>query len=134
MVAVGFTLAGDAMTFALWGFVWYPGGETLAKLFWITVNTLALSLAAGGMVGFIVGNRYRGTVAGVVAALCYATVMIAGLMARYELDLAFGLFRVSHDPVGFILTGMLPALVCAPFYGWLLHSRVGQSLLSRLGL
>ena len=133
-VAAVFTVAGEAMVFIVWELVHYPGGDVTAKLLWVTLAAMVLAAAIGFMVGFIVGGRYHGTVAAVVSSFCYATVLIAGILISYEIDMAKNLFGVRRDPELFVLTGILPAILTAPLYGWLLHSNLGKALLSRIGL
>lgn len=133
-VAAAFTVPGEAMAFVYWGVVLYPGGDLATKLLWTAASGVGITVAIGLMVGFIVGGRYEGTIAGVISSFCYATVLIAATLISYEVDVAMDLFGVRHDPMRFVLTGVVPAFLTAPIYGWLLHGDAGEALLSRIGL
>jgi len=93
-----------------------------------------MAVAIGAMTGFVVGNRYKGAIAAVLSAFCYAMVWIAGILIGFELDMKFDLFESDESPLSYILAVTIPALLTAPLYGWLLHSGLGRDLLARLGL
>jgi predicted MFS family arabinose efflux permease len=133
-VATGFTVAGEAMVFVYWGLILHPGGDVVDKLIWTTTCAIGMGGTTGLMAGFIVGERYEGTVAAIISALCYVIVLAAGILVSYKIDTALDLFGVTHDPQLFILTGVVPTLLTAPLYGWLLHGNAGRALLSRIGL
>jgi len=133
-VATAFAVAGEAMVFVYWGLILHPGGEVMDKLFWAVACAVGMGGATGLLVGFVVGTRYKGTVAASLSGFCYVIVLAAGILVSYEADAAVDLFGVRHDPLLFILTGVVPTLLTAPLYGWLLHSITGRALLSRIGL
>ena len=133
-LAAVFMVAGAAMLFVLWGVVLHPDGDSAARLLWAIANAIVMAAAIGLMVGFIVGERYKGGIAMVVSSFCYATVLVAGILVNYEIDLTNDLFGFRRDPALFVQTIVLPAILTAPLYGWLLHGNPGKALLARLGL
>lgn len=133
-LAAVFTVPGQAMMFVYWGVVLYPDGDIVAKLLWTAASGIGMAVAIGLMVGFIVGGRYEGAIAGVISSFCYATVLIAAILIIYEVDVARDLFEVWRNPMLFVLTAVVPIFLTAPLYGWLLHSDFGKSLLARFGL
>ena len=133
-LAAVFTVAGETMVVVLWGLVLFPGGSILAKLLSAGAAAIIMAVGIGLMVGFVVGGRFKGPVAAVVSSLCYATVLAAGILISYEIDMAIDIFGVRRDPTLFVLTGIVPAILSAPLYGWLLHGDLGKDLLARLGL
>jgi hypothetical protein len=133
-LAAVFTVPGQAMMFVFWGIVLYPDGDMAAKLLWTAASGVGMAVAIGLMVGFIVGGRYEGAIAGVISSFCYATVLIAAILISYKIDVALDMFGVRRDPKLFVLTGVVPTLLTTPLYGWLLHSDFGKSLLARIGL
>lgn len=132
--AAVFTVPSEAMVYVLWGMVLYPDGNIVAKLIWTAVDAVVMALAIGLMVGFIVGQRYEGAVAAVISSFCYAIVLFGGILIGYEIEMEMDLFGVQHDTELFVLTSIVPALLTAPLYGWLLHSKAGKALLVRVGL
>lgn len=133
-LAAIFTVVGETMMFVLWGMVLYSEGDVLARLLWAVVDAFAMSAVIGLMVGFIVGGRYNGAVAGVISSFCYATVLVAGILICFELDIVLGLFGIRNNPKLYIITVLLATLLSTPLYGWLLHSDKGKALFSRIGL
>lgn len=133
-LAAVFTVPGEAMLFVFWGMVLYPDGDMVAKLLWTAASGVGTAVAIGLMVGFIVGGRYEGTIAGIISSFCYATVLVAAILISYEVDVALDVFGVRRDPMGFVLTGVVPTFLTTPLYGWLLHGKAGKALLSRIGL
>jgi len=133
-LAAVFTVSGEAMLFMYWLGTRYPDGDILANLFWTFASGVGMALAIGLMVGFIVGGRYEGLIAGVISSFCYATVLIAAILIIYEADVAMDLFEVRRNPMLFVLTAVVPIFLTAPLYGWLLHSDFGKALLTRIGL
>lgn len=134
VLAAFFALPGAAITFVFWGLVVSSGGDVRAKLLYAVASGVGETVAVGFMVGFIVSGRYEGMIAGVISSLCYATVLIAATLICYEIDMALNLFGVPRDPGLFFMTSVVPALLTAPLYGWLLHGRMGKALFARLGL
>jgi hypothetical protein len=51
-----------------------------------------------------------------------------------EVDVALDIFGARQDPKLFVLVGVVTAFATAPIYGWLLQSRLGNAMLSRIGL
>jgi hypothetical protein len=133
-VATAFTVAGEAMIFAYWGLFLHPEGDVLTKLFWTAACGIGMGAATGLLVGFVVGARYRGTVAANLSAFCYVIVLAAGILISYEADAVANLFRVRQYPFHFLMTGVVPTLLTAPLFGWLLHSTRGKRILKRVGL
>ncbi|MEN8197684.1 MAG: hypothetical protein ABFS30_14405 [Pseudomonadota bacterium] len=133
-LAAVFTVPGEAMMFVYWGAVRYPDGDIMAKLLWAAAVGIGMAVAIGLMVGFVVGGRYEGTIAGVISSFCYATVLIAALLISYEVYVALDMFEVRRDPMRFVLSGVVPTLLTTPLYGWLLHGKAGKALFSRIGL
>ena len=133
-LAAVFTVPGEAMLFVFWGMVLYPDGDMVAKLLWTAASGVGTAVAIGLMVGFIVGGRYEGTIAGIISSFCYATVLVAAILISYEVDVALDVFGARRDPMLFVLTGFVPTFLTAPLYGWLLHGKAGKALLSRIGL
>ena len=133
-LAAVFTVPGEAMLFVFWAMVLYPDGDMVAKLLWTAASGVGTAVAIGLMVGFVVGGRYEGTIAGIISSFCYATVLVAAILISYEVDVALDVFGVRRDPMRFVLTGVVPTFLTAPLYGWLLHGNAGKALLSRIGL
>lgn len=134
VLAAVFTVPGEGILFVYWGVMLYPGGDIVAQLIWTAASGIGTAVAIGLMVGFIVGGRYEGTIAGVISAFCYATVLVAAILISYQADVALDLFGARNNPMLFVLTGVVPTFLTAPLYGWLLHSNLGKALLSRIGL
>lgn len=133
-LAAVFTVSGNAEVFVAWELHHHQDGDVVVRLLWVAAAALIMAVTIGVMVGFIVGGRYEGLVAGVISSFCYGTVLVGGILASYELDVAIDLFGVEKDPELFILTVVVPTLLTTPLYGWLLHSKVGNALLARVGL
>jgi hypothetical protein len=133
-LAAVFTVPGAAILFVYWGMVLYPDGDIVAKLLWAAASGIGMAVAIGLMVGFIVGGRYEGAIAGVISSFCYATVLVAAVLISYEVDVVLDLFGIRRDPMRFVLTGVVPTFLTAPLYGWLLHGKVGKALLARIGM
>jgi hypothetical protein len=134
VLAAVFTVPGEAMVFVYWGVVHYPDGDIVDKLFWAAAIGIGMAVAIGLMVGFVVGRRYEGTIAGIISSFCYATVLVAAILISYQVYVALDLFGVRRDPMHFVLTGVVPTVLTTPLYGWLLHGKAGKALLSRIGL
>ena len=133
-LAAFFLVPGEAAMFVLWEVTLPSEGSVMARLIWAAVDAVLMTAAVRLLVGFIVGQRYEGAVAAVIASCCYATVLFGGILVCYEIDLELDLFGVRRNPDLFILTSIVPALLSTPLYGWLLHSDFGKSLLARIGL
>ena len=133
-LAAFFLVPGEAAVFVLWEVTLPSEGSIMARLIWAVVDAIIMTAAIGLLVGFIVGERYEGAVAALIASCCYAIVLFGGILVCYEIDLELDLFGVRHNPELFVLSGIVPALLSTPLYGWLLHSNFGKSLLARIGL
>ena len=133
-LAALFTVPGEAEVFVAWELYQHQDGDVMARLLWVAVGAIVMTAVIGLMVGFIVVGRFEGVVAGVISSLCYGTVLVGGILASYQLDVAFDLFGVEKNPDLFILTGVVPTLLTTPLYGWLLHGKMGKALLARAGL
>lgn len=134
VVAAVFILPGEAMVWLFRGPHLQTDGDLTAEIVLSLAVGPAMAIAIGLMVGFTVGERHHGLVAGTIASLCYATVTVATILLGFELDTEFDLFRVTENPALFFATVVMPFLVSTPLYGWLLHSRIGDCILSRLRL
>jgi hypothetical protein len=134
VAAVPLTVPGATLVFLFWGLRLHPDGQIMAELVSSAIAGLAMAVAIGLMVGFIVGDRYEGTVAATVSSLCYAIVSIAVILVGYEIDMEIDHSGIPQDPALFAATVVMPFLATMPLYGWLLHSRGGKALLSRFGL
>ncbi|MBE9557900.1 MAG: hypothetical protein IMF08_13660, partial [Proteobacteria bacterium] len=134
VLAAAFTVPGEAMLFVLWEISLYSDGNMVTRLIWAAIDAVAMIVAIGLMVGFVVGRRHEGVSAAVISSCCYAIVLFGGILICYKIDMEQQLFGVQYDPGFFIMTSVVPALLSAPLYGWLLHSDRGQGLLARAGL
>jgi hypothetical protein len=133
-VAAIFIFSGQAIGFVVWELILYPDGRLLPKIVWTAVDSVAMTLAVGLLVGFVVKKHHRGRVAGMLSSLCYAIVAIAGILICFQLDSELNVFEAEKDARLYIAFALSGALLSAPFYGWLLHGRNGQALLKRVGL
>jgi hypothetical protein len=134
VLAALFIVAGQVWISLQWGTEREPGGDMGAGWLWNLAVTMVTVFAIGLMTGFIVGMRYDGFVAGVIAACCYVTVLTATILICFDFDMALGLFGAAQDPKLVIGVSLALVLGTAPLFGWLLYGRWGMSLMSRIGL
>lgn len=134
LLAAMFIAVGQGVTYVKWGTIWTPDYDNSATWFWSAFISALAALAVGLMTGLVAGRRYDGAIAAGIAACCYATVLIAALLICFELDYSLELFEIRYEAKSFIIGSLFAVLASAPLFGWLLHSRAGKALLTRIGL
>jgi hypothetical protein len=134
VVAVCLTWLGEILIFLIWGVTLLPGGALWRKFGWTMTCGVAMGLAIGALVNVFVTGRLHALAAAWSAGGIYFLVLSFCVGLCYQIDRAVGFFGANEAPLLFILGGLVPALVTGLFYGWVLYSSPGRSLLSRIGL
>lgn len=134
LVAAVLIFTGEAAGFVVWGLILHPEEDHFYKFLWTMLDALVMAVTVGLLAGLVADRRYDGVLAGLLASLCYAIVLVAGLLASYKIDLETNRFGAGPLMRGHIVSSLVTALIMSPLYGWLLHSKRGRTLLKRCGL
>ncbi len=131
LLALALTVAGELFYFVVWGMILFPVGSIAAKFAWTMTCALAMGLSIGSLVGIaVVGRGVSSTAAAIVAGAIYAAILSYCSILCAEIDQVFDFFGGSSEPSLFIWSGIIPAIVTAPIYGWLLFSETGSRFMN----
>ncbi len=133
-VAVGLTVAVEVFYLIVWGVILFPEGPFLSKLVWITTCGVAMgSVIAVLTIAFVVGRLDGKAAMFASAGIVFAVGTFCTFLCS-RIDVAMNLWGGAAQTTLFIWGGMIPALAGGLFYGWLLYTETGRSLLTRLGI
>ncbi|MEQ8504378.1 MAG: hypothetical protein RIB80_03565 [Rhodospirillales bacterium] len=125
-VALGFTLVWELLILNFWGFEVFSAAKTQAQTVWALTCGVALGALIGAAVNFFVTGRLPGRAAAVASAAIFAIVLTTCTFLCFWIDHKVGLFGARMEPALFIAIGLVPAVLAAPVYGWLVGNEKGK--------
>jgi len=132
---MSFTLLGEFLILLIWGVYLFPGGVFFHKAVWAGTCGLAMGATIGAAVNLVVTGRRAGRTAAILSSTIYFMTLALCTILCFQIDRATGSqFGALQAPVLFVAGGLIPAFATSIVYSWLLYSKAGANLLSRLGL
>ena len=132
-VAVTLTTVGEVFYFVVWGLILFPEGQTWIKAMWTATCALGMGGTVGAAVVLFVVGRMAGLRAAVAAGSIYFGVLAYCSFLCAGIGEATGYFGAHTHYALFVGAGLVPALLAAFAYGWVLAAKRGHRLLERVG-
>ena len=121
--ATDMTILAEMFYLVVWGVLLFPGGSLMAKIVWTAVCGIAMGAVIGSAtLAFVEGHR-TGATAWLAAASIMAAVGSACAVLCGQIDRTFDYFGGPENWRLFIWSGIIPAILGGPVYGWLLYFR-----------
>lgn len=121
LISIGLTAAAEAFYLIVWGVLLFPNGSILGKIVWTTTCGLAMGAVIASITLLLVENRLRGKLVITAAASIMIAVGIICAVICSNIDAKFEYFGGSEHQTLFIWSGVGPALIGGPLYGWLIY-------------
>ena len=135
-IVVAIVLMAGAEFFYLFvfGVALFPDGPFIGKLIWTLTCGVAMGSVVAALTIMLVIGRLAGPPALFASGLTFAVVGIYCAFLCSAIDAKFNYFGGREHGSLFVLLGVIPAFAGGLFYGWLLYSAPGRSILQRLGI
>ncbi len=122
-IAIAITLIGEAIYFVLWGVVWFPEGDLWRKAGWTATCGIAMGVVVGAAVLAFVHQHLPARRAFLWAGGIYAAVLSYCTGLCFLIAESVGYFGASSHPTLFIGGAVVPILLTAVAYAWLVTRR-----------
>jgi len=98
---------------------------------WTAICGIAMGSVVGALALLFTDVQSRGFWPGLVISVIFFAVTGACTFICVAIDANFDFFGGAQNPTQFILSGLVPALIGAGLYAWLLSSHAGDVIIKR---